>query len=508
MTTDFALRVTHFRRSRLVVVVSMAKRTKRTKDQHVTSFKQLCLPSEYLYMSAVAESVAKRAPHGMSQGSQAANMACPPPDDLLSAASWHRFGSDVGLSCGGASEVRWYASSGEYKRQLRQKMVQEGYAQISDWADSAWLDSMSANFGKAIDRLDAAGLPAVYLLAFDEVWAVTNSLKGVLEPIFGHGLTFDFYVFNIKPGGSGWGMHRERSGADAKKSFDRDSGLPAYNTVWLALTDASPATSCMYALPASADPEYSCAPDERGATDDVDISTLLTERLPYVRALPVPRTSALVWSHRLIHWGSAHGGAPHARKTLAFALADPAFEPPLLRAVDAAAPIGPLPPLDARIAIISHLLVRFNNEASHPAPLWPATLLQALTLLLACAEHLSDASLEWYSQGSNRASPVAQGSVLQMSLTRLLAQHGPRPVDDVARRTVATVEGLAKYIVHTRKLTACDELAALAGGGAAAAAGAALAKQAPAPPPPPAVVLEQPAAPTPAAGGFVYDEVD
>ena len=33
-----------------------------------------------------------------------------------------------------------------------------------------------------------------------------------------------------------------------------DGGLPAYNTVWLALTDASPKSSCMYALPASVRP--------------------------------------------------------------------------------------------------------------------------------------------------------------------------------------------------------------------------------------------------------------
>ena len=31
-----------------------------------------------------------------------------------------------------------------------------------------------------------------------------------------------------------------------------------YNTVWMALTDASPETSCMYVLPAGKDPEYRC----------------------------------------------------------------------------------------------------------------------------------------------------------------------------------------------------------------------------------------------------------
>ena len=502
----------------------------------------------------ISAELSNRASHGLSFSPAAPSVS--PPADLLSAEDWNEFGQHVGVSCNGDSpcEFRFFVQPKTRAQTLRDSMVNEGYVQLDDWTDTAWLDGVSAKFCAAIDRLDAAGLPAVFLLAFDEVWAVTNSLKSVLAPVFGHDLTFDFYVFNVKPGGSGWAMHRERAGADAKSSFDHinNHGLPSYNTVWLALTDATPSTSCMYALPASADSEYSCSVDDppSAKTDDADIHAIVAEKHQQIRALPVRRGTALVWSHRLIHWGSAHGGAPSDRKTLAFALADPAFEPPLLRKGGD----GPLPHIHARLAIIAHLLVRYHHEASHPAKLWPSTLLQALTLLHECADYLSDAALEWYSRSKERASPVAQGSVLQLNLVALHNEHvsvavngggssggggGTIDAEDVARKTKEIVVRLATYIVSTRKLTANDELAEIAKQPSSSAKQqqqqqqppiVKVAQQQPQPQPPPVVEKKTAPAPAPAKqaaqkpvsngapkpavapppppASFVYDEVD
>ena len=44
-----------------------------------------------------------------------------------------------------------------------------------------------------------------------------------------------------------------------------------------------------------------------------DITLVTANYHQFVRALPVSRGTALVWSHRLIHWGSTHGGAPSPR---------------------------------------------------------------------------------------------------------------------------------------------------------------------------------------------------
>ena len=54
-------------------------------------------------------------------------------------------------------------------RELREGMVRDGYVQIDGWSNAAWLKDLSAKFCAAIDALDAVGLPAVFLLVFDEV---------------------------------------------------------------------------------------------------------------------------------------------------------------------------------------------------------------------------------------------------------------------------------------------------------------------------------------------------
>lgn len=221
-----------------------------------------------------------------------------------------------------------------------------------------------------------------------------------------------------------------------------------------------------YVLPAAADPEYRCSAGESAgeSADAVDLKQLLARQHQHIRALPVARGTALAWSHRLIHWGAAHGGgAGGARKTLAFALASPSFEPPLLRVPSRT------PPLGARLAIIAHLLIRYHHEASHPAPLWPATLLQALQLLRDNLDHLSDAALEWYSVRTDRGSPVAQGSILQCNLVTLHAEQ--RRVADNATATAASrqmacdslvaVGAIVDAIVRVRGLSVSDELGAI-----------------------------------------------
>lgn len=441
--------------------------------------------------------LSQRARHGLSLPSSSPESGEPSipavrPPELHSATSWDAFGKSIGLHCcsnpggGGALSSSKMTRDFPWRTSQRSSLAIRGYAKLEGWAaDAGRLDALTKSFGAAIDHLDAAGLSAVFLLAFDEVWEVVDSLRAVLQPLFGHGLTFDFYVFNVKPGGTGWAMHRERAGADARVAFgssgdaaDDGRGMPMYNTVWLALTDASPMSSCMYALPAHADEFYSSegassSGDDGGVSrpdDNEPIEAIVARGHTHVTALPVTSGTALVWSHRLIHWGSAHGGSQDARKTLAFALADPRFEPPLLRSPP---PPPSLPPLSARLAIIAHLLVRYHHEASHPARLWPRTLLSALTLLRDTADALSDAALEWVSSDAQRTSPVAQGSVLQCNLVSVHAEHcraleeAPDELPEGSDAHTAMlandlVEEIARYITQTRHLSASDELRRLA----------------------------------------------
>lgn len=452
--------------------------------------------------------------------------------DVRSAQWWNKFGKHVGLSCSTGGELPGlppvtsregldaqsaYADETR-RRELRDAMRMDGYIEVERWDDVTRLKDETTRFAKAIDALNNVGLPANFLLAFDEVWHTVERLRAVLEPTLGHGLTYDFYIFNIQPGGIGWGMHRERAGVDAKAAFASGGGpyhgLPYYNTVWLALTDATPKTSCMYALPAAADPgmlQQCAAPaldkailskaqatapscQKPSTVDDEDLPRIIGQAHQHIRALPVSQGTALVWSQRLIHWGSSHGGAPQPRKTLAFALAEPNFEPPLLSnaaLVDAAAEApaadgrvearqnvrelangriegrhGSPPRLEARLALIAHLLVRYHHEASHPAPLWPRTLLLALNLLGEHASTLSDAAFEWYSTSKLRSSPIGHGTLLQCTLATLYAQHqrtdGDSPIDTLAQQTLEAVTRIARHIVHERGITASEDVQRIA----------------------------------------------
>ena len=301
--------------------------------------------------------------------------------DLSNAVVWATLGARVGLSCNAAakrleSQVLRTTSArygDEWRRQeLRDAMRVDGYIEVEEWDDGARLTDETTRFANAIDLLDDAGLPTTFLLVFDEIWYTVDRLRSVLQPILGHGTcTCDFVIFNVKAGGSGWGMHRDYAGLDAKAAFESSDGLhhglPYYNTVWLALTDASPKNSCMYVLPAMADPGYSLpesGPPHAPASviveglvdedDSDDLPGILSMAHQHIRALPVSlcvcvlcvcharvhpacvaihahphvhtyvqvsQGTALAWSQRLIHWGSAHGGSLGARKTLSFAFA-------------------------------------------------------------------------------------------------------------------------------------------------------------------------------------------
>lgn len=281
------------------------------------------------------------------------------PGALLRSAAWDSFGKQVGLSVASPSAQRSSRHSEGVPppraEQMRQQMQRDGYSTLPrlTWdPDDKDMESLSS-FDRAIDLLEAAGLPPQFLLVFDEVWDVVDRVARTLEPVYGLQNIFDFYVFDVKPGKGGWSLHRDRpSGA---VGFQAD-GLPDYTTVWLAITDASPATSCIYVLPASNDPEYKSM---SGSKHDRGV---VAHFLQHLRALPVERGTVLHWSHRVLHWGSASPAeAPSARKTLTFAMARPSYEQPLLSLEPGASPC-----FEARLVLVAYTLICYHH--SQPVP--------------------------------------------------------------------------------------------------------------------------------------------
>lgn len=345
--------------------------------------------------------------HASSNPASPASSAAKEQVDACSEEFWAHVGQTIGLSVSaadtasaevgansatqGGEEVESVGGGGGGEAAaLRSAMRDAGYAELAGWArqhdgeEEARLESYAA----AIDELEKMGFPPAFLMAFAAPWASVSALASRLAPVYGLSMQFDFTVFNVKLGGAGWSMHRDRPGADTKRAFSEPEGMPRSTTVWLALTDATPATSCIYVLPAPADPHYRCAvdADASAAADDADITLIAAAEHQHIRALPTSRGTALVWSHRLIHWGSAHGGGlPDARKTIAFGMSDIGFEAALLAAPSA------VPQFEARLALIALTLIGYHHTEPVARPLIPLI----LSALARGSSHLSDAALAW-----------------------------------------------------------------------------------------------------------------
>lgn len=208
-----------------------------------------------------------------------------------------------------------------------------------------------------------------FLLVYDETWLLVHQLRTLLLLTSGNRLSFDFSIFYIaSDGGCGWPPHRDRGG-DSTGAFRAD-GTPQYVTTWIALSEASPASSCLYVVPKGHDPGYA-AGEPPGASPISGVLNAGGEAaLQHVRALPCAPGGVVQFSHRLLHWGSAaQSGPAHAwrpvppRVALSFAAVDDRFETPFLSRDSAGLP---LPPLPTRLALVGALALLYTQHAPPP----------------------------------------------------------------------------------------------------------------------------------------------
>jgi ectoine hydroxylase-related dioxygenase (phytanoyl-CoA dioxygenase family) len=124
-------------------------------------------------------------------------------------------------------------------------------------------------------------------------------MEPLFEPLLGPGyimITQGVAAVHVPPGADGralWSTsapHRDRMGPDAR-TLAHD--VPSILTLWLPLTDVTTEHSCIYVVPAAADPGF-YSPE----------MTVGKFRLQDIRALPAAAGAVLSWSSHLIHWGS------------------------------------------------------------------------------------------------------------------------------------------------------------------------------------------------------------
>jgi hypothetical protein len=228
----------------------------------------------------------------------------------------------------------------EQAAELSARIKDEGYFQI---AHNTGLDL--ALMADTARRFSADGIAPAFAFLFDEFWAPFHALDGLYGSILGgYGMLPHCWVWNIDPqkGDAGWNPHRDMCHVSL-----RPDGSPIAITTWIPLSDANPLNSCMYMVPAHADPVYGSPQDKEWRFD-----------LPSIRALPVKPGEILVWNQAVWHWGSR--SSPRAEQSrvsmaLEFQRSDsPAFAQPI---------ISPGQPLsfEARLKLIARQLLQYRH---------------------------------------------------------------------------------------------------------------------------------------------------
>ncbi|GBG31989.1 Hypothetical Protein FCC1311_082142 [Hondaea fermentalgiana] len=215
-------------------------------------------------------------------------------------------------------------------------------------------------------RLMQHGWPASFIFIYDEAWILVAGASARLEAATGgSGFIGDMYAWYVEPdhGQRGWGPHRDRMGS-GPESFRAD-GTSKLSTTWLALTDAGPNNSCLYVVPATADPLFHKA-DRQDVDPLAEIFANDPQAYQSIRALPAPAGCAWHFSHRIIHWGShvarrsSLGPArpPQPRIAMSWVVGDAAYEDP---AFPREANL-PSPPVHLRVAFVAGQIVAYGGQ--------------------------------------------------------------------------------------------------------------------------------------------------
>jgi hypothetical protein len=210
--------------------------------------------------------------------------------------------------------------------------------------------SMVQRLNAIVDAVLAAGWPAVFAFAYDELWecARIDPIRRLATGALGAGAKQipHVWVHVLRPGGgaAGWSPHIDGPGNDRL-------------TAWIALSPAGLDEGCMFAVPRDEAVARAVAEwRERDALEKAHVKTLLQG----ARAMPAAAGDVLGWGFDIIHWGGvvAPGGAGRRSVSLEFigpdAAPGPTDEP--LVSLDA-----PLPPHRDRMRAIGAALLEYRK---------------------------------------------------------------------------------------------------------------------------------------------------
>ena len=189
-----------------------------------------------------------------------------------------------------------------------QHIQEEGYFQTSPVLPEEDTEKLTRCIRNVVDRGHDAG----YAFVYDEFYQVMARLTNILSPVLGDGYQLvpdEFGAYYIPTEDSAADTKPHRDSLRTHTSVRRD-GRPTLVNVWIPLTDATTLNSCIYAVPAHRDPNYSQATGHGWGLYDVPLED--------IRALPAKAGSIVCWNTSLLHWGgrSSHR-ATHPRISMA-----------------------------------------------------------------------------------------------------------------------------------------------------------------------------------------------
>lgn len=201
-----------------------------------------------------------------------------------------------------------------------------------------------ANLVRAIDALYLGGLPAAFVYAFDEPWALGEQARASVAELLAqdYALVEDVWAWRVRRGSEGWPPHR---GVD-DVVLDRDA--PEILNVWIALSDAAADRACMHVVPLGDDPGY---PARLRSVDPREAA---------IRAVPARQGDALFWNANLLHWGgrcSAEAAGPRMSCSFTLCRSEALARFPHLK------PLAPLYELDlrARTDLLARMVLLYGG---------------------------------------------------------------------------------------------------------------------------------------------------
>lgn len=214
--------------------------------------------------------------------------------------------------------------------------------------------ALIASLAAGVELLILLGHPPSAICQYDEHWEILRLLAPLLEGITGGvgvGDIFSFYKqSSTLPTFAGPHRDKPNSGPEAL----RKDGSAQFNTVWVALTTASPSSSCLYFVPRDRDPGYHLPGDA------------LSDSLPTIAswdniaACPLEAGGVCVFSHRTVHWGSKPSLDCSPRIAMSYALGDQGFE---AGEFYSHARYSPFPPLALRTALRAGQSVLYRAQS-------------------------------------------------------------------------------------------------------------------------------------------------